>query len=94
MRNLFTNIEYIKLMFSMIFGFGTLTALLLILDQALKGLGYQNSGTITSNIIISALLGGLVGTFYFSFLLKKTKAYRLVSGLSTIVYIKVLWEVF
>lgn len=40
MRNLFTNIEYIKLMFSMIFGFGTLTALLLILDQALKGLGY------------------------------------------------------
>lgn len=74
-------------MVAMVFGFGTLSALLLILDQALKGLGFQDSGTITSEVIISALLGGLVGTFYFSFLLKKTKAYRLVSGLSIIVFI-------
>ena len=74
-------------MVAMVFGFGTLSALLLILDQALKGLGFQDSGTITSEVIISALLGGLVGTFYFSFLLKKTKAYRLVSGLSNIAFI-------
>jgi hypothetical protein len=71
-------------MFAMIFGFGTLAALMLVLDQSLKGLGYYYSGTITSNTIVSALIGGFIGNFYFSYLLKKTKAYRLVSGLSKI----------
>ena len=77
-------------MFAMVFGFGTLSALLLVLDQSLTGLGYSDSGTITSNTIISALIGGLFGSFYFSFLLKRTKAYRLVSALSTTFNIQAL----
>jgi len=83
-KELFSNRDYMRLMIAMVFGFGTLSALLLILDQALKGLGYENSGTITSLVILSALIGGLIGTLYFSYLLRKTKAYRLLSGLSTL----------
>jgi hypothetical protein len=79
-------------MFAMIFGFGTLSALLLVLDQSLTGLGYYDSGTVTSSTIISALIGGLIGNFYFSFLLKTTKAYRLVSALSTSSLMQALLE--
>ena len=69
-------------MAAMSLNYGTLTATIVVLDQAVKGLGYRNSSEITSNTILSAMLIGILGNPIFSFLLNKTNAYRAVSGLS------------
>ena len=69
-------------MLAMTLNYGTLTALILILDQLLAGLGYTNSGPYTSLTIGSAMIIGILSNPLFSYLLRKTKAYRMVSGLS------------
>ncbi len=61
--------------------YGTLTATIAVLDQGIKGLNYTNSSEITSSTILSAMLIGVLGNPVFSILLRKTKAYRAVSGL-------------
>jgi hypothetical protein len=71
-------------MISMSFNYGTLTATLMILDQLLAGLGYKDSSSIFSYAVLSAMLVGILSNPLFSFLLKSTKAYRAVLGLSTI----------
>jgi hypothetical protein len=71
------------LMGAMALNYGTLTAAITILDQAIKGLNYSNSNEIASDTILSAMMIGVLGNPVFSFLLRKTKAYRAVSGLST-----------
>lgn len=63
--------------------YGTLTALMMVLDQMLAGLGYEESGNVTSITIASAMILGIITNPLFSFLLRKTKAYRAVSALST-----------
>lgn len=68
-------------MAAMSLNYGTLTATIAILDQAIKGLGYSNSSEVTSNTILSAMIIGIFGNPVFSILLRKTKAYRAVSGL-------------
>lgn len=71
-------------MAAMSLSYGTLTATIVVLDQAVKGLGYINSSEVTSNTILSAMVIGIFGNPVFSFLLKRTNAYRAVTGLSTI----------
>lgn len=80
---MFKNRDYIKLMMAMSLNYGTLTATIAILDQAIKGLGYDNSSEVTSTTILSAMVVGVLGNPIFSILLRKTKAYRVVSGLGT-----------
>lgn len=82
LSTLFKNVEYLKLMVAMALNYGTLTATIAILDQALAGLDYSNSSTISSNVILSAMTVGILGNPVFSYLLRKTKAYRAVSALS------------
>lgn len=94
LKKLFKNKDYLKLMAAMSLNYGTLTATIAILDQAVKGLGYENSSTVTSNTIISAMLIGVLGNPVFSYLLKRTKAYRAVSGLSNFNLIQILLEDF
>jgi len=43
LKKLFKNKEYLKLMAAMSLNYGTLTATIVVLDQAVKGLGYRNS---------------------------------------------------
>jgi hypothetical protein len=43
LKQLFKNKEYLKLMASMSLNYGTLTATIAVLDQAIKGLNYTNS---------------------------------------------------
>lgn len=70
-------------MLAMTFNYGTLTALIMVLDQLLAGLGYEDSGEITSLTVASAMGVGILSNPIFSYLLKTTKAYRAVSALST-----------
>lgn len=69
-------------MLAMTFNYGTLTSLIMILDQLLAGLGYAKSGEVTSVTIASAMLVGILSNPLFSILLRRTKAYRAVSALS------------
>lgn len=74
-------------MFAMALNYGTLTATIAVLDQALAGLNYTNSSKISSDVILSAMTVGVLGNPVFSFLLRKTKAYRAVAALSNHRYI-------
>jgi len=65
----------------MSFNYGVLTALIMILDQMLAGFGYEDSGKVTSITIASAMVAGILSNPLFSFLLRKTKAYRAVLAL-------------
>lgn len=67
---------------TMTLNYGTITALIMVLDQLLAGLGYKDSGRVTSVTIAAAMLAGIVSNPLFSFLLKRTRAYRAVSALS------------
>ena len=69
----------------MSFNYGVLTALIMVLDQMLAGFGYEDSGKNTSIVIASAMLVGILSNPLFSYLLKKTKAYRAVLALSTFI---------
>jgi Na+/melibiose symporter-like transporter len=82
LKKLFSNKQYLKLMVAMTLNYGTLTALLMVLDQTLKGIGYTDSGEKTSITIVSAMLLGILSNPIFSFLLRSTKAYKAVSMLS------------
>ena len=66
----------------MTFNYGTLTSLLMIMDQMLAGFGYNDSGKFTSITIASAMIIGIVSNPLFSYLLRSSKAYRAVSALS------------
>lgn len=92
LKDLFKNRQYLKLMIAMTFNYGTLTALIMILDQMLAGLGFKDSGKVTSLTVASAMIVGIFSNPIFSFMLRKTKAYRAVSGLSNHFIIQTLLE--
>ncbi len=80
-------------MVAMSLNYGTLTAFIIILDQALDGLGYAKSGEVTSYTILAAMLVGIFSNPIFSFLIKRTQAYRAVGALSNINFIQAHQEV-
>lgn len=84
---MFTNKEYLKIMVSMTLNYGTLMALMMVCDQMLKGMGYSNTGKLTSITIASAMIFGILSNPLFSFLLRKTKAYKAVSIICNLNYI-------
>ena len=75
-----------KLTLVMSFNYGTLTALIMVLDQMLAGLGYEESGQVTSVTIASAVILGIFSNPLFSYLLRTTKSYRAVISLSKFVF--------
>ena len=83
LKKLFSNRQYLKLMVAMSLNYGTLTAMIMVLDQLLAGIGVSDSGQTTSITVGSAMVVGIISNPIFSFLLKSTKAYRAVTALST-----------
>jgi hypothetical protein len=78
MKALFTNIEYIKLALVMALNFGVCIAFFAILEQAITTLGYTNSPQVISTLGTSGTIFGIVGNILYSFILKKTKKYKLI----------------
>lgn len=74
-------------MIAMTLNYGTLSAMIAVLDQILKGIGYSNPGQFTSITIASAMIIGILSNPLFSFLLRKTKAYKAVSIVCSINFI-------
>lgn len=70
------------------FNNGTFNATIALLDQALKGLGYDNSGSITSQTLIAAIIVGVIVNPLFSFALRKSNAYRLIAGIGNYIVIQ------
>ena len=68
--------DYWKLLGVMSFNYGTLSAIIAVLDQMLKGFGYYKSGSITSATILSAMGAGLICNIVLSQLVKATRAYK------------------
>jgi hypothetical protein len=64
------------------FNNGSLNAILAILDQAIKGMGYTNSSSVVSKIVISVVVVGVISNPIFSIVLKKSNAYRLLTSAS------------
>ena len=73
---MFSNKEYLKIMFVMSCAYGTMISVLSTLDQCLNSLGFEKPGRITSLIILPAMLVGIVSTIIVSIFLKKTMAYK------------------
>lgn len=63
---------------------GTLNATIAIFDQAIKGFGYENSSSVTSDTILSATIVGVISNIIFSMLLRKSNAYRLMVGVGNL----------
>jgi len=74
----------LKHLIAMSLNYGTLTAFIMVLDQGLKGLGYVKSGEVTSYTVLSAMAFGTLFVPFFSFILRKSKAYRAISSLSNL----------
>ena len=79
MKLLFKNRNYIKLTASMSLTFGIMVANLSILDNGLKTLGKSEPGHTIAIISLSALLSGIVGTLFYSIMVKRTKKFKLFS---------------
>ena len=75
--------DYWKLLGVMSFNYGTVTAVMAVVDQMLKGFGYYDSGNATSATIISAMGAGLASNIVLSQLVKATRAYKYFLGLLT-----------
>ena len=88
MKALFTNIQYIKLCFVMALNFGVCIAFFAILEQAITTLGYTNSPQIISTLGTSGTIFGIIGNILYSFLLKKTKKYKLILVVGIFYFIK------
>lgn len=61
---------------------GVITAFLSIIDKSIKILGYKEPGKVIMNIVLVALIAGIIGTFAYSTAVKKTKKYKLFSMIS------------
>jgi len=53
-----------------------------ILNQALNGLGYEEPGKIISTTAATGVIFGIIGTYVYSTILKKTKAYKYTAAAS------------
>ena len=69
-------------MLVMTFSYGATTSYLANLDQTLAVIGIKNSGEMTAQILLSAMLAGLVSSFIFIRKVKTTLQYKSVLSLS------------
>lgn len=65
----------------MTFSYGATTSYLANLDQTLAVIGIKNSGEMTAQILLSAMLAGLVSSFIFIRKVKTTLQYKSVLSL-------------
>ena len=79
LRKMFTNVEYLKILGATAFCYGTEIAFIATLNQCITILGYQNPGRTFAVILFSFSASGIVSTIMFSFILKKTVAYKKIS---------------
>ena len=59
--------------------FGIIVAFLGVLAKGLKTLGYAEPAQTITKIVATALASGLIGNIFFSYVLKKTKRYKIIS---------------
>lgn len=71
----------------MAFNFGVCIAFFAVLEQTLTSLGYSNSPKIISTLGTSGTIFGIIGNILYSYILKKTKRYRLILFICTSVLI-------
>jgi len=83
MKLLFKNKNYLRLAASMALSFGVIVAYISVLDRGLKALDYKEPGEYILHIVTFAMLFGILGTFTYSFLVKKTKKFKTISLIST-----------
>lgn len=81
MKKLFKNKEYLKIMLVMTFSYGGTTSFLANLDQTLAVIGIKNSGEMTAQILLSAMLAGLASSFLFIKRVKSTLQYKSILSL-------------
>lgn len=65
-------------MFVMMFSYGTLISYIPNIDQKLSRLGFEDSGRATSEIILSAMVAGIISSFFFIRKIKSTLQYRAI----------------
>lgn len=65
-------------MLVMTFSYGTLISYLANLDPVLKEIGYTNPGKATVQIIIAAMVSGILASFFFISRIKKTLQYKAI----------------
>ena len=63
-------------MLSMTLSYGTITSYLANLDQTLSTIGFNDSGGMTSQIVLSAMFAGLLSSFFFIAKVKATQRYK------------------
>ena len=65
----------------MTFSYGGTTSFLANLDQTLAVIGIKNSGEMTAQILLSAMLAGLASSFLFIKRVKSTLQYKSILSL-------------
>lgn len=61
---------------------GTVIGVFGVIDTTLKGLGYDDPARVISIVMIIGLVLGVVGTIFYSVMVKKTKKFKLFSHIS------------
>ena len=79
MKLLFKNKNYLKLAGTLSLTYGVMVANMSILDVGLKALEVEEPGQKIANIVIVAIISGIIGTFFYSAMVKRTKKYRMFS---------------
>ena len=97
LKKLFRNGEYIKLMLAMTCEYGSMVSFLSVLDHTLSSLGYEDPGQAAALTILATTIFGILPTFIFATLIKKTLQYKLminiclVFGLITFVSLQIIY---
>jgi hypothetical protein len=63
--------------------FGVMVAYLSIIDKGLKGLGYIETSSVLSKVVIVVSISGIIGNYAYSYALKRTRRYKLITNLGT-----------
>jgi MFS transporter, FLVCR family, feline leukemia virus subgroup C receptor-related protein len=87
LKDLFTNREYLKLCFTLVLNYGVGMGFISSLEQALVGIGYENSSQVISICGSSGIIFGVVANILYSYLIKKTKQYKkvIVAGMYVLI---------
>ena len=87
MKLLFKNKNYLKLTISMSLTFGVMVAVMSIMDKGLKAMNYKQPAHMIANIAIAAIISGIIGTIFYSIMVKRTKKYKLFSVIRNFIFI-------
>lgn len=76
LKHLFTNRNYVLLMLVCSCSYGTLVAFIAVIEYLILPFKYPDATKVASNMLLSAIAFGFVGSLIFVPILKKTRQYR------------------